>query len=218
MAIQPRRLIVKMVKRVSAQFPRSFPLVWSVPDALGRIAITFDDGPTELTPKILDCLASSKTQATFFVLGNEVARRPDILRQIVAEGHEIGIHAYEHNNQHYCHQVRRCEKLLAELGVTPHVLRPPSCKIQPLDTVRLWWRGYRTIIYNIDTHDSMRLENKWQGSPPNYSLICSGDIILMHDDKLLCLQELPELLQWVQKRQLRAVTVSEMLESTTPVS
>jgi len=202
-----------MVREISAHFPRYFPLVWSVPDAMGRIAITFDDGPTELTPKILDCLASSKTQATFFVLGNEVARRPDILRQIIAEGHEIGIHAYEHNNQHYYHQVCRCEKLLAEFGITPHVLRPPNCKIQPLETVRLWRRGYRTIIHNIDIHDSMRLENKWQGPPPNYSLICSGDIILMHDDNLLCLQELPELLKWIQNRQLRAVTVSEMVEA-----
>ena len=65
----------------------------------GRIALTFDDGPDrQTTPPILDELRERDIEATFFVLGRQVEKHPDLLRRIVAEGHTIGNHTYDHAN------------------------------------------------------------------------------------------------------------------------
>src|SRR5665648_730536 len=63
----------------------------------GVIALTFDDGPDPVwTPKILEVLRRNHVHATFFVVGTQVAAHPEILRQIVADGHEVGVHTFTH--------------------------------------------------------------------------------------------------------------------------
>jgi peptidoglycan/xylan/chitin deacetylase (PgdA/CDA1 family) len=206
-----RRTFVSLIKGISARIPLRFPLVWSVRRHEERIAVTFDDGPTDLTRQVLECLAQHDAKATFFVLGNQVCQQPDALRQILAGGHEVGIHGYEHSMRDYYRQVLRCEKELSSFGVIPRLVRTPGCVIKPFLTLRLWWRGYPTVIHNVDAHDSMRLESKWNGSAPNYSRIGGGDIILMHDDNALCVKDLPVLLNAIREKNLRTVTVSELI-------
>ena len=206
-----RNAIVQLIKTISARFPRHCPLVWSVSEHRGRIAITFDDGPTEITQGVLECLARHGAKATFFVLLNQVSQQPDILRKILSNGHEVGIHGYEHSMRDYFSQILRCERELAEYGVAPSLIRTPGGAIRPALTMRLWWRGYPTVMYSVDAHDSMRLEGKWKGPVPDYSKIKGGDIVLMHDDNSLCAQELPSLLRAVRERNLMAVTVSELI-------
>jgi peptidoglycan/xylan/chitin deacetylase (PgdA/CDA1 family) len=210
-AISARRKVVQLVKAASARFPRQSPLVWSVRRHEGRIALTFDDGPTDLTLQVLECLAQHGTKATFFVLGNQVGQRPNVLRRILASGHEIGIHGYEHSTHNYYRQVQRCEQELSSFGVIPRIVRTPGCVIKPVLVLRLWWRRYPTVIHSFDAHDSMRLEGKWSGSAPDYSTIGGGDIILMHDDNALCVKDLPVLLNSIREKNLRAVTVSELI-------
>src|SRR3954447_6297827 len=67
-----------------------------VPDR--HVVLTFDDGPTRWTAPILDVLARHHVPATFFVVGSRVAERPDLLRRMVAEGHEVGVHTFTHAN------------------------------------------------------------------------------------------------------------------------
>ena len=206
-----RRSFVSIIKGISARIPRRFPLVWSVRRHEGRIAVTFDDGPTDLTRQVLECLAQHDAKATFFVLGNQVCQRPDVLRQIHAGGHEVSIHGYEHSMRDYYRQVLRCEKELSSYGVIPQIVRTPGCVIKPFLTLRLWCQGYPTVIHSFDAHDSMRLEGKWSGSAPDYSRIGGGDIILMHDDNALCVKDLPILLSSIREKNLRTVTISELI-------
>lgn len=207
-----RQAAIRLMKGVSARFPGFLPLVWSVRDHRGRVAITFDDGPTELTPGVLDCLAERHVRATFFILVNQVSQRSDILKRIVAENHEVGLHGYEHSLKDYCGQVTRCEIELSSRGISPSMVRTPGCVIKLLPTLRLWWRGYTSICCSFDAHDSMRLEGKWKGPAPDYSTIKGGDIIVFHDDNSLCLQELPLALEAVKRNGLQPVTVSEMID------
>jgi peptidoglycan/xylan/chitin deacetylase (PgdA/CDA1 family) len=79
--------------RSAAVFGRS---VWRGPRGRAAVALTFDDGPSESTPEILDCLARYRTPATFFQCGANVARLPEIARAVAAAGHEIGNHSYSH--------------------------------------------------------------------------------------------------------------------------
>src|SRR5476649_2886539 len=80
----------------SVLFPGRF--VWRLPNRSGAVALTFDDGPHPVhTPAMLDMLAQSGVRATFFVIGREVEKYPEIARRIVDEGHGIGGHSQEHN-------------------------------------------------------------------------------------------------------------------------
>jgi peptidoglycan/xylan/chitin deacetylase (PgdA/CDA1 family) len=206
-----KQAAVQLIKKVSARFSRHSPLVWSVRQHGRRIAITFDDGPTEITHQVLECLARHGAKATFFVLANRVILQPDVLRQILADGHEVGMHGYVHSLHDYYRQIQQCEDVLAKYGATPRVVRTPGCVVMPVLTLRLWLRGYPTVMYSFDAHDSMRLEGKWRGPEPDYSKVKGGDIVLMHDDNSLCVSELPSLLESIRKQNLRAVTVSELI-------
>ena len=206
-----RRPIFQLTKGFIARFPRICPVVWSVRCRAGRVSLTFDDGPTEQTLGVLECLAEHNARATFFVLGNRVSQRLDVLRQILANGHEVGIHGHDHSLRDYYRQVKRCASELSRHGVTPRVVRTPGGVLRPLLTLRLWWLGYPTILWSLDSHDSMRVERKWNGPAPDYNQIRSGDIVLMHDDNLFCLAELPTLLQMIRQKDLHCVTVSELI-------
>jgi peptidoglycan-N-acetylglucosamine deacetylase len=208
-----RQTAVRLVKTITARFPRQSPVVWSVRRHGGRVAITFDDGPTEVTAQVIETLALHGTKATFFILVSQVARWPDVLRQIIANGHEIGIHGYEHSLRGFYDQVPRSARELAKYGVVPSIVRTPCGVIKPLLTMRLWWRGYPNIIFSFDSHDGMRLDGKWKGPAPDYSKVKGGDIVLMHDDNSLCVSELPALLESTRKQNLMAVTVSELMRT-----
>lgn len=211
--VEMRQAVVRPIIGITARFPRQSPLVWSVRRHGGRVAITFDDGPTEVTPQVLECLTRHRAKATFFLLVSRVKQRPDLLRQIIAGGHEVGIHGYEHSLRDYYRQIQQSERELAEYGVVPSIVRTPCGVINPVLTMRLWWRGYPNVIFSFDTHDSMRLEGKWSGPAPDYSKIKGGDIVLMHDDNSLCVSELPLLLESVREQNLRTVTVSELIRT-----
>lgn len=101
--------------------------------AFRRVALTFDDGPDPVhTPKVLDVLRDAGIRATFFVVGERAARVPELVRRMVAEGHEIANHTWSHRNLWFCgprrtdEEISRTHELLAELtGRRPRYFRPP---------------------------------------------------------------------------------------------
>jgi peptidoglycan/xylan/chitin deacetylase (PgdA/CDA1 family) len=99
----------------------------------GGVALTFDDGPDALgTPAVLDALADLGWTATFFLLGSQVDRHPEVARSIVAAGHEVGVHGHQHRN-HLARSGRwvrddlelACSRISAVTGVRPRWFRPP---------------------------------------------------------------------------------------------
>lgn len=153
-----------------------------------EIALSFDDGPhPAYTPEILSILAEYGVTATFFMVGENVLYYPEAAEAVLAAGHEIGNHSYDHrrltrlNEAGVRSQVSRCEEALASLGeYRPHLLRPPEGAMNA--TVRRVAReaGYRLILWDIDTRD-------WAHTPPDtiarnvLDTVQAGDIILMHD-------------------------------------
>ncbi len=99
----------------------------------GGIALTFDDGPDPAgTPAVLAALAELDWTATFFLLGEQTRRYPEVARQLVAAGHEIGVHGYQHRNHLFRSPewVRRdlhqaSEAISSATGVRPRWFRPP---------------------------------------------------------------------------------------------
>src|SRR6267143_362371 len=108
------------------------PTDWRGASQTGAVALTFDDGPSEDTERILDLLAANDLRGTFFMVGRNVERFPQIARRVVAEGHEIGNHSYSHpiflyrTSRETRQQLERAQVLIAEtVGVRPRWARPP---------------------------------------------------------------------------------------------
>jgi peptidoglycan-N-acetylglucosamine deacetylase len=97
-----------------------------------RIALSFDDGPSQWTPAILDLLAAAGAKATFFVLGQSIDGNEDALRRTAAEGHEIGNHGHSHRDMRELSDAEIAEELrstadwIEALGIArPRLVRPP---------------------------------------------------------------------------------------------
>jgi peptidoglycan/xylan/chitin deacetylase (PgdA/CDA1 family) len=101
--------------------------------AAGHVALTFDDGPDpETTPAFLEVLAARQVSATFFLLGPMVRRAPNLAAEIVAAGHEIGVHGWEHRyltlrgpRATYRDIAMAADEITAATGVSPRLYRPP---------------------------------------------------------------------------------------------
>jgi Predicted xylanase/chitin deacetylase len=108
------------------------PSVWRGPRNLPRIALTFDDGPSEGTPELLRILDEYKVSATFFQCGVAVRRLPDVAREVVERGHEIGNHSHSHallslrSGRFIYEELAAANQAIAEAtGMTPRLFRPP---------------------------------------------------------------------------------------------
>jgi len=132
------------------------------------VALTFDDGPDPTwTPQILAVLAKYHVPATFFVVGSSVARDPDLVRQIRAQGSEIGIHTFTHpdlaevSTDRVDREMTETQYALAgATGELSYLVRPPySSEPDALDDLRfdvisrLGQQGYVTALVDVDTED-----------------------------------------------------------------
>ena len=153
-----------------------------------KIALTFDDGPHPIyTPIILDILKEYGVQATFFVIGENAERHPDLIRRILAEGHEIGNHTYLHKNlkEHtmdcVCHEIVQTEETILRISEQrTKILRPPGGLYDNHVCDAAEILDYDIILWTLDTLD-------WKHPTPDEIVknisanIKSGDIILCHD-------------------------------------
>jgi peptidoglycan-N-acetylglucosamine deacetylase len=122
-ALGPERLIPRVTRRV----------VCKLPAGVKRIALTFDDGPNpSATPRLLDVLAAHAVPATFFLLGRNLQRHPEVGRLIVAGGHAIGNHTFSHglltllSDRAVREEIRSTHRVIEDvLGVGPVLFRPP---------------------------------------------------------------------------------------------
>ena len=153
-----------------------------------KVTLTFDDGPhPKLTPLILDILKQYGVHATFFMVGENAERYPDIVNRILEEGHEIGNHTYSHaeatkvDRADIKEEILRCESVLGGISdIRPKVFRPP-CGAIDADLGSLCDSlGYRVVLWSIDTRDWCHVPS-CEIAENVLKSIRDGDIILMHD-------------------------------------
>lgn len=200
----------------------------------GTIALTFDDGPDPVwTPRILDVLRRNHVHATFFVVGTQVVAHPELVRRIVAEGHQIGIHTFTHPDLSRLAPWQRSLELretqLAVAGaadVTTALLRPPySSENDALDDAG--WSvlkqadtaGYVTVLSTLDAED-------WQ-RPGTARVLANatphgraGQIVLMHDaggDRSQTVAALNTLIPRLKAQGFRFTTVGAAVGMDGPV-
>lgn len=126
-------------------------------------AITFDDGPSRNTPQLLDLLDQYGIPATFFLLGKQAELHPDLVRRIVAEGHEVGNHSFSHPNlrllppERKIEEIRRTDAILRSLGAAPLFLRPPYGAFDRHTVDAAEALGLSVVLWSVDSRDWQRL-------------------------------------------------------------
>ena len=143
--------LTKTPSLIQSLFP---DLTWRLPSAGNTLHLTFDDGPIpDITEWVLDTLEQHQAKATFFCVGENVAKHPNIFTRIKSEGHSVGNHTYHHKNgwqtakNDYLDDIRKCAKL-----VDSNLFRPPYGRMKPsqINTLK---HLYQIVMWDILTGD-----------------------------------------------------------------
>ena len=176
------------------------------------VYLTFDDGPIpEVTPKVLAILAKYNVKATFFMVGENNDKHPEVFRQVVEAGHQIGNHTYNHLKgwktpfDEYMSNVARCNKALIEHHPSvfiPTLFRPPYGKATLRQRIALHKMGYTLIYWDILTRDYDASVTPEQMLRLIQRETRPGSIINFHDSlksNERMLEVLPKAIEWLQK-------------------
>lgn len=184
-----------------------------------HIALTFDDGPHEYTPMVLDILKKYQMKATFFCIGKEVERYPEIARRIVAEGHIIANHTFTHTSKMgflATHQVQ--EEILQTAHIIEEVtgckvglFRPPFGVTNPHIARAIQSTQMTPIGWNVRSLDTV-ISSPSRLLHRILSQIRPGSIVLLHDTQSTTVDILEQLLINLQKEGYHLVTISELLQ------
>lgn len=177
------------------------------------VYLTFDDGPIpEVTPKVLEILARYNVKATFFMVGENIDKHPDIFAQVVAGGHSIANHTYNHmkgwnfRTKTYLENVEKWEEVVNRQPCAPvnrrKIFRPPYG--------RTWWwqrkalvnRGYTIYLWDVLTRDYNKSRTPEEMFDQIKRQTRPGSLINFHDSMKSnerMLEVLPKAIEWLQK-------------------
>jgi peptidoglycan-N-acetylglucosamine deacetylase len=218
-------LLVAMLERRAPLFGR---LLWHGRRDVREIALSFDDGPNEpYTSQILDVLRSLDVKATFFVIGSNAERHPDAVRRLVADGHEIGNHTFDHGvlplrgPRHIRSTTRATSDTVQRIaGMRPLLFRAPH--------------GWRNLwVDRLVRQDGMTpvawTLGVWDTARPGAGAIRertgrglrNGSIVLLHDgrgteadaDSSQLVEALPDIIQDARRQGYRFSTIGRMIEA-----
>jgi len=202
-------------------------LLCRVDGVRGLAALTFDDGPSRgATPRVLDLLARHGAHATFFTLAGNVDRAPDLVRRMVAEGHEVALHGDLHwplpllTPGFIRREVERSAAAVSRAGgTTPRHYRPPFGLMVPSQARYVARLGYRSVLGDVYPEDSHRpgAARILHRVLPRLS---DGSILILHDgsplgeaDRGQTVEALAGILEHMSRQGLRGVSVAELLSA-----
>ncbi|TCL62024.1 peptidoglycan/xylan/chitin deacetylase (PgdA/CDA1 family) [Hydrogenispora ethanolica] len=189
-----------------------------------RLCLTFDDGPNpEVTPRVLDTLKELRIRAVFFLVGAKARQHPELVRRMLAEGHEVGLHTLEHRHAYWMfrRQSRRAVEegarwITAITGRPLRWFRPPwgACNLFQWLTVRRM--GLRLVLWSANAQD-------WRAATGRAGIlrrlrqrVKPGAVVVLHDGggeagaPLNTLQALPEFIRYYLEEGWRFVTLEEL--------
>ncbi len=172
--------------------------------------LTFDDGPhPTTTPEVLSRLRDYGARAIFFVVGCRIQRAPELLEQILSEGHWLGNHSHSHvlqrntRNHEYLADLERCQKTIFDLTKTQPIFhRPPSGRLTLASLRAPKKLGLTTMLWSLSSED-------WQFRSSMEAVLCAQsmisiirpqDILLFHDERMHSVEALDKLLPGLQAR------------------
>lgn len=178
---------VKTNRFIKWLFPK---YVWEI-SSHDFVYLTFDDGPTpKVTDWVLDQLNLYNAKATFFCIGENISKHPEIFIKLITQGHSIGNHTFNHLNgwktsdSNYLKNIELCENQISNLNSQNcNLFRPPYGKIAPSQSRKLRKLGYKIIMWDVlsaDFDTSISKEKCLQNILENMQ---PGSIVVFHDSK-----------------------------------
>ena len=177
-------------------------VVWRMDSSSKVVYLTFDDGPIpECTPQVLDILAQYGVKATFFMVGENAERYPELLARVRGEGHAVGNHTYHHLKgfktctHAYLHDIQQANAILQT-----HLFRPPHGRMKYSQKKALRLAGQTIYLWDVLTHDYNPCYSVEKILSVVKRYTRNGSIIVMHDSlksKDRMLKVLPLVIQWL---------------------
>jgi peptidoglycan/xylan/chitin deacetylase (PgdA/CDA1 family) len=180
--------------KTNALIKKIFPkYIWDIPNTENKIYLSFDDGPIpEVTEWVLDQLKKYNAKATFFCIGDNIEKHPEIFKKVIQEGHAIGNHTFNHlngwktNTENYIENTNQCEEIIQKskiYNLKSKIFRPPYGKISPSQSKILRQLGYKIIMWDVLTADFDQSISPEQCLENATSKVKSGSIIVFHDSQ-----------------------------------
>lgn len=169
--------------------PSIFPLIapnvtWKVKTNDKVLYLTFDDGPhPSITPMVLGILEEYNAKATFFCVGDNVTKYPEIFNEIISKGHAVGNHTFNHikgwqsTNQSYIDNIKKAAEVIPS-----NLFRPPYGRIKP-SQIKLLKKDYRIVMWSILTRDYDKSLNPYTALKHLNKLTKPGDVVVFHDSE-----------------------------------
>lgn len=183
------------------------------------IALTFDDGPSENTLKVLEVLKRKNVKASFFCIGHKIDEHPEIFKQIIKDGHSVGNHSYSHEipsgffgAKKWEAEIRKCDQsVLYHSGLKMNLFRPPFGVTTPklkkalknTGHVSIGWskRPYDTVIAN----ENLLFRKLVRG-------LKKGDVVLLHDTMPHSVKLLERLLLFLREHDFETITLESLFK------
>ena len=191
--------------------PISSQLIWDIDSTNNDVFLTFDDGPHPvITPWVLAQLAKYNVKATFFLVGENAQKHPEVVQQIINAGHHIGNHTFSHvkgwntSAYKYYRNTLKCESVFK----TP-LFRPPHGRITRAQHNRLSKR-YRIIMWSVLSGDYDRKLSPKRIIKGVMDNVIPGSVIVFHDSEKAeynLRNSLPEVLHQLQERKLTSTVI-----------
>lgn len=193
-------------------------ITWAGPCEKPIVALTFDDGPHPIfTPQILRILEDHGIPATFFVVGRNAKRNPELLRLIKEKGHALGNHTFSHvritaaSNGNLKEEIERTRDIIfLETGINTPLFRPPFGAFDARSLAEVAHRNLEVVLWSVDSRDwathsigDIRRNVEKRAHP--------GAIILMHDVHQQTVEALPGLVEFLKRMGYTFVTIPELL-------
>ena len=208
----------------SAEYNLKQHVTYSGPRSQKKVALTFDDGPdTKYTEQILDILKKSNVVATFFVTGEHAAAHPEVMKHIVAGGHEIGNHSWDHTNlttlseAQMAEQIEKTDQTIQRFtGQLPTLVRPPYGALSK-EVADYAEQSHRIVCWSVDTRD-------WEGISVERILdnvkkeVKPGSIILQHSaggkkgNLSNTVTALPQVIRYLKEHGYELTTVTDLIQ------
>lgn len=189
------------------------------------VALTFDDGPSvPVTGQVLDLLDQYSVKATFFVSGINALKHPEIIKEIIARGHSIGNHSFQHNpflmlgSYNYLYEeIFKSRDVLKQMGINTLAFRPPVGIISPKLPSVLNKMGMLCVTFSCYASDA---GNRFVKNLSRKILekVKADDIIILHDvplrrkdDNTFLLSEFEKILQGLNDKGLKVVSLADLI-------
>jgi peptidoglycan/xylan/chitin deacetylase (PgdA/CDA1 family) len=203
-----------IIKKLFSRF------VWHIPNDESKIYLTFDDGPTpQITEWVLNQLNDYGVKATFFCIGNNIEKHPELFQKVIDAGHAIGNHTFNHlngwntNYDTYLTNIELCEESIAKrcpAFSNTKLFRPPYGKIKSAAVADVKKQGYKIIMWDVlsaDFDQSITPQKCLENVIGNTR---EGSIIIFHDSVKAfpnLKYALPKALKYLKEKNFRFETL-----------